>query len=418
MSQVVDYKLADVGEGIAEAEVIEWLVAVGDTVSEDQPVVVVETDKSQIEIPAPVSGKVLEISAVAGDVLAVGSSLMKIEASGKVADDISAHVSHSIPTPNVPTSTEKSESASAPGVRATNVRPLASPSTRRLAASLGVSLENVSGSGPNGQITADDVQSAATGGASKPEETATATTVHVAMPTVSEPGVTVIPLRGLRRQIAASMSEALAIPHILEFKEIDATSLLALRSELAKDFEAQGQKLSVTPFLMRACVLALAKHQTFNARFDSKAAQIAQFENVNLGFATATDDGLIVPVIQKAQNLTVLELARETDNLAGLAKSRKATLEQLSGGTFTLTNFGSFGTWLGTPIIHPPEVAIAGFGRITEKVLAVDGIPTVRMVLPIVVAADHRVNDGAHVGAFVSEIAELLLHPLSLLETK
>jgi pyruvate/2-oxoglutarate dehydrogenase complex dihydrolipoamide acyltransferase (E2) component len=410
MSQIVDYKLADVGEGIAEAEVIEWLVAVGDLVSEDQPVIVVETDKSQIEIPAPVSGKVIELCVVAGDVLAVGSSLMKIEASGEVSNDISAHAWPATPSRSAVTTNDKTDLPSTPGSRATNVRPLASPSTRRLAASLGVALENVLGSGPNGQITAEDIQAASA--------TASPTSSPKVTPAVSEPGVTVIPLRGLRRQIAASMSQALSIPHILEFKEIDATALLALRSDLTKDFQVQGQKLSVTPFLMRACVLALAKHKTFNARFDSEAAEIAQFENVNLGFATATDDGLIVPVIQNAQNLSVKELAQETDNLASLAKSRKASLEQLSGGTFTLTNFGSFGTWLGTPIIHSPEVAIAGFGRITEKVLAVDGIPTVRMVLPIVVAADHRVNDGAHLGAFVSEIADLLLRPLSLLENK
>ena len=410
MSQIVDYKLADVGEGIAEAEVIEWLVAVGDLVKEDQPVIVVETDKSQIEIPAPVSGKVVELCVVAGDVLAVGASLMKIEATGEISNDISAHASPATTAPSSIITNDKADLPSALGARATNVRPLASPSTRRLAASLGVALENVSGSGPNGQITAEDVQAASA--------TASPNSTPKVTPTVSEPDVTVIPLRGLRRQIAASMSQALTIPHILEFKEIDATALLALRNDLSKDFEAQGQKLSVTPFLMRACVLALAKHKTFNARFDSQAAEIAQFENVNLGFATATDDGLIVPVIDNAQSLSVKELAQETDTLAALAKSRKASVEQLSGGTFTLTNFGSFGTWLGTPIIHAPEVAIAGFGRITEKVLALDGIPTVRMVLPIVVSADHRVNDGAHLGAFVSEIADLLLHPLSLLENK
>ena len=410
MSQIVDYKLADVGEGIAEAEVIEWLVAVGDMVKEDQPVIVVKTDKSQIEIPAPVAGKVIELCVAAGDVLAVGASLMKIEATGEISNDISAHASPATAATSPIITNDKADSTSTLGARATNVRPLASPSTRRLAASLSVALENVSGSGPNGQITAEDVQAASV--TSSPNSTPKVT------PTVSESGVTVIPLRGLRRQIAASMSQALTIPHILEFKEIDATALLALRNDLSKDFEAQGQKLSVTPFLMRACVLALAKHKTFNARFDAQDAEIAQFENVNLGFATATDDGLIVPVIDNAHSLSVKELAQETDTLAALAKSRKASVEQLSGGTFTLTNFGSFGTWLGTPIIHAPEVAIAGFGRITEKVLAVDGIPTVRMVLPIVVAADHRVNDGAHLGAFVSEIADLLLHPLSLLENK
>ena len=410
MSQIVDYKLADVGEGIAEAEVIEWLVAVGDLVKEDQPVIVVETDKSQIEIPAPVAGTVIELCVAAGDVLAVGASLMKIEASGEISKDISAHASPATTDPSAVITNDKADLPSTLGARATNVRPLASPSTRRLAASLGVALENVSGSGPNGQITAEDVQAAST--------TTSPNSTPKVLPAISEAGVTVIPLRGLRRQIAASMSQALTIPHILEFKEIDATSLLALRNDLSKDFEAQGQKLSVTPFLMRACVLALAKHKTFNARFDSEAAEIQQFENVNLGFATATEDGLIVPVIQNAQDRSIKELAQETDTLAELAKSRKASVAQLSGGTFTLTNFGSFGTWLGTPIIHAPEVAIAGFGRITEKVLAVDGIPTVRMVLPIVVAADHRVNDGAHLGAFVSEIADLLLHPLSLIENK
>jgi pyruvate/2-oxoglutarate dehydrogenase complex dihydrolipoamide acyltransferase (E2) component len=139
--------------------------------------------------------------------------------------------------------------------------------------------------------------------------------------------------------------------------------------------------------------------------------EIRQYDDINLGFATATEDGLIVPVMRKANDFTVAVLAKETEQLAELAKTRKTTSDQLGGGTFTVTNFGSFGTWLGTPIIRSPEVAIAGFGRIAEKVIPVDGVPAVRMVLPIVVAADHRINDGAHLGAFVSDIAKLLLNP-------
>jgi pyruvate/2-oxoglutarate dehydrogenase complex dihydrolipoamide acyltransferase (E2) component len=212
------------------------------------------------------------------------------------------------------------------------------------------------------------------------------------------------------------MSEALRIPHITEFKEIDATALTAMRSELAPQFEKEGIKFSVTPLLMRACVLALHNHPSFNARFDSEMGEIRQYDDINLGFATATDDGLIVPVMRKANDFTVSMLAKQTEQLAELAKTRKATSDQLGGGTFTVTNFGSFGTWLGTPIIRPPEVAIAGFGRIAEKVIPVDGVPAVRMVLPIVVAADHRINDGAHLGAFVSDIAKLLLNPESLVK--
>jgi len=406
MSNLIDYKLADVGEGIAEAEVIEWLVAVGDSVKEDQPVVVVETDKSQIEIPAPVTGIVKSLGAKVGDVLAVGSNLMQIEATGKVSNDIASHVAAPM------TETKQTSSQTSTPARATNMRPLASPSTRKLADSLGISLEAVTGSGPNGRITDEDVTNAKSGSNAP-------TGSQDLGPSTSQAdgdGITLIQLRGLRRQIATSMSEALRIPHITEFKEIDATALMALRSELAPQFEKEGIKFSVTPLLMRACVLALQNHPTFNARFDAEMGEVRQYDDINLGFATATDDGLIVPVMRKANDFTVSMLAKQTDQLAELAKTRKATSDQLGGGTFTVTNFGSFGTWLGTPIIRPPEVAIAGFGRIAEKVIPVDGVPAVRMVLPIVVAADHRINDGAHLGAFVSDIAKLLLNPESLVK--
>jgi pyruvate/2-oxoglutarate dehydrogenase complex dihydrolipoamide acyltransferase (E2) component len=406
VSNLIDYKLADVGEGIAEAEVIKWLVAVGDTVKEDQPVVVVETDKSQIEIPAPVTGIVKSLGAKVGDVLAVGSNLMQIEATGKVSNDIASHVAAPA------TEVKQSSAQAATPARATNMRPLASPSTRKLADSLGVSLEAVTGSGPNGRITDEDVTSAKSGSNA-------ASVSQDSSPSISqvdENGVTLIQLRGLRRQIASSMSEALRIPHITEFKEIDATALMALRSELAPEFEKSGIKFSVTPLLMRACVIALQNHPSFNARFDAEMSEIRQYDDINLGFATATDDGLIVPVMRKANDFTVSMLAEQTEQLAELAKTRKATPDQLGGGTFTITNFGSFGTWLGTPIIRPPEVAIAGFGRVAEKVIPVDGIPAVRMVLPIVLAADHRINDGAHLGAFVSDIAQLLLNPESLVK--
>jgi pyruvate/2-oxoglutarate dehydrogenase complex dihydrolipoamide acyltransferase (E2) component len=349
---------------------------------------------------------VKSLGAKVGDVLAVGSNLMQIEATGKVSNDIASHVAAPV------TEVKQSSAPAATPARATNMRPLASPSTRKLADSLGVSLEAVTGSGPNGRITDEDVTNAKSGS----NATAVKQDSSPSVSQADEKGVTLIQLRGLRRQIATSMSEALRIPHITEFKEIDATALMALRSELVPQFEKAGIKFSVTPLLMRACVIALQNHPSFNARFDSEMGEIRQYADINPGFATATDDGLIVPVMRKANDFTVTMLAEQTEQLAELAKTRKATPDQLGGGTFTVTNFGSFGTWLGTPIIRPPEVAIAGFGRIAEKVIPVDGAPAVRMVLPIVVAADHRINDGAHLGAFISDIANLSLNPESLVK--
>lgn len=388
-----DFTLPDVGEGIAEAEIIEWFVAVGDTVAIDQVVAVIETDKSQIEMPIPVAGKVSGIHAKPGDVIKVGAKLISVEIDG-AAPVVETHSGH---TPTVTAIAAETVATSTNSVG----RPLASPSTRRLAASMGIDLGAVQGTGPHGRITEADVR----GFTNEPK--ASAPTPVIA---IGATGTRVIPLQGLRRQIASAMSQALSIPHILEFKEIDATELLNFRAAVNES----GKQLSVTPFLMKACINALQKHPSFNARFDATANEIHEFDNVHLGIATATDDGLIVPVVKNAESLSIVELSEQLNNLAELARTRKASSEQLTGGTFSLTNFGSFGTWLGTPVIRPPEVGIAGFGRVSEKVIVVDGQPAVRKILPIVVAADHRINDGAHLGAFVSEIAEQLLNSQNL----
>ncbi len=398
-----DFTLPDVGEGIAEAEIIEWLVAVGDTVAVDQVVAVIETDKSQIEMPTPVAGTVTALNGKPGDVIKVGDVLISIAASegeASVAPSTHGHASASAAAATTTTSI----AASSVPVNNSVGRALASPSTRRVAAQLGIDINTVAGTGPHGRVTEADVR-----GHNNAPTSASVAAPAIA-PTLAQDGVTIVPLIGLRRQIAQSMTQALAIPHILEFKEIDATALLAERERLNNS----GQQLSVTPFLMKAVINALLLHPTFNARFNSEANEVAQFDAVHLGIATATNDGLIVPVLHNAQGRDVVELGSQLDELAELAKSRKASPEQLTGGTFSLTNFGSFGTWLGTPVIRPPEVGIAGFGRIADKVIVVDGQPAVRKVLPIVVAADHRINDGAHLGAFAAEIAQQLLNPEGL----
>jgi pyruvate/2-oxoglutarate dehydrogenase complex dihydrolipoamide acyltransferase (E2) component len=400
-----DFTLPDVGEGIAEAEIIEWLVAVGDTVTVDQVVAVIETDKSQIEMPTPVAGIVTALNGKPGDVIKVGDVLITIapnEGAVPVAAPTQTHTSTSIAAATTTTNVAPSTVPVNNSVGCA----LASPSTRRVAAQCGIDINAVAGTGPHGRVTEADVR-----GHNNVPTSGPASVVSKAIaPTLAQDGVTIVPLIGLRRQIAQSMTQALAIPHILEFKEIDATALLAAREQV----NSAGHKLSVTPFLMKAVINALLLHPTFNARFNSEANEVAQFDAVHLGIATATPDGLIVPVLHNAQGRDVVDLGAQLDELAELAKTRKASPEQLTGGTFSLTNFGSFGTWLGTPVIRPPEVGIAGFGRIADKVIVVDGQPAVRKILPIVVAADHRVNDGAHLGAFAAEIAQQLLNPEGL----
>ena len=395
-----EFRLPDVGEGIAEAELIDWRVAVGDVVTVDQVIAVIETDKSQIEMPVPVAGTVLALNAQPGEVIKVGGLLITVDAVAAASGKADMH------HPAAPAAATRVASAAPPVAPLGKV--LASPSTRKLASDLGVDLAAVRGSGPAGRIVADDVHAAAQGGATT-TQTAPSSAAPSGGDTFATGPVRVVKLQGVRRAIASSMTAALQIPHITEFREIDATELLAARNRLSA---AMGDtRVSVTPLLLRACVLALHDHPTMNARFDVTTGTINEYEHIHLGIATATDDGLIVPVLHDAQSITLTELPTHIDELVASAKARTASSAQLQGGTFTVTNFGSFGTWLGTPVIRPPEVAIAGFGRIADKVVAADGLPVVRPVLPIVVAADHRINDGAHLGAFVTTLASLLTAP-------
>lgn len=406
-----DFRLPDVGEGIAEAEIIEWLVNVGDTVKVDQVVAVIETDKSQIEMPIPVAGVVSEIYNQPGAVVEVGGLLISIAQDVPSSQNYipaQAAASHSEFEQNVMASREPNELISQANSEKSLIgRVQASPSTRKLASVLGVDIMHVHGSGPHGRITADDVRKH-NSVASKVSQSAKPTPLTIEIPGEAK----VTKLHGVRRAIAQSMSNSLTIPHILEFKEIDATALLKAQSSLA--IQMNLEKVSVTPLLVRACVLALAKHPNLNARFNSETDELVEYQTVRIGIATATDDGLMVPVIANANQLTPSEISREIVELVSAAKARTARLDQLNGGTFTVTNFGSFGTWLGTPVIRHPEVGIAGFGRVTEKVIALGGQPVVKPILPIVVAVDHRINDGAHLGAFTTTLADLLLDAESL----
>ena len=397
------FNLPDVGEGLSEGEIVRWHVAPGDAVTADQIIVDVQTDKAVVEIPAPVGGTVKTLGGEVGDVVPVGALLAVIETDGAVRAP--AREAETRPEP-------KPAAAVPPPAAPRTARVLASPATRKLAAELGVDLAAVPGTGNRGQVTRDDVRRAGEGGAPTPS----AARPRRAAVLAPEGEDRIEPLRGLRRQIAIAVAAAWRdIPHILTAHQIDAESLIAARRALNEEYSGEGVKLSYLPLFVKACVAALRRHPRFNASLDMDKGEIVYRHRCNIGIATATPDGLIVPVVHDADRKSILDIAREIEALAAAARERKITVEQLQGGTFTITNYGSYGATFGTPIIRQPEVAIAGFGAIQDMVVPVDRQPVVRPILPLVVSTDHRLNDGEHLGQFVDSLSAYLTDPVRLL---
>lgn len=435
---VHEFNLPDVGEGLSEGEVVRWLVEVGDTVKADQLLVEVQTDKAIVEIPSPVAGVLVRQGGQANDVIPVGALLAAIEteeaaSQGAVASALvesepahSTAPQQSAPTANTAATAAVEASAQARATAPAR-RPKASPATRKLAREMGVDLATVSPSGSRGQITSDDVRLAARAPAAAvsvdavtPAEAAS-TPASAAKPKAPVPTSQVLesrvePLRGLRRQIAQTMDEAwTTVPHIFSWDEMDATALVSARRVVNEELADEGISISFLPFFVRACALALATHPRFNASLDLKNETVTYHGEINIGLATQTDDGLIVTVVHNADQMSLVSIAKRIDELAEKARSRRITLDDLSGSTFSISNYGSYGAHMGTPIIRPPESAIAGFGRIRDSVLPVDGEPRVRPVLPYCVSADHRINDGADLGAFTGTMLRYLSKPLRLL---
>ena len=419
-----EFLLPDVGEGLREGEVVKWHVAPGDTVNADQIIVDVQTDKAIVEIPSPVSGTIVSLGGEPNDVLPIGAVLAVI-ATGAAASARSGQ------SPEVPAESIEVPQAPAPGssppapeaaVASKPVgRALASPATRKLARTLGIDLTQIRGTGSRGQITRADVERFAQRGQARAAASEPAAAPAAAMPpapTIPAPvgEDRVEPLRGLRRQIAMSMEQAWRrVPHIFSMDDIDATELVRARASLNDELGLRGIKLSYMPFFVKACVAALMAHPRFNASLDMEREEIIYRHRYNIGVATATPDGLIVTVVHDADRKGLVEIGEEIASLRALARERRVSLEQLSHGTFTISNYGSYGGLMGTPIIRPPEVAIAGFGRLHEAVVPVDGQPAVRMRLPFCVSTDHRINDGEHMGAFIDVMTRTLQDPVRLL---
>jgi pyruvate dehydrogenase E2 component (dihydrolipoamide acetyltransferase) len=389
-----EVKLPDIGEGVAEGEIVRWMVKAGDPVKEHQPMVEVMTDKASVEIPAPRTGTVAALHAQEGDVVPVGTVIVSIDVEGE----------HSAPAA-VPATAHASPSTSAPaavaGPPASGTRVRATPAVRQLAQKLGVALEGLTGSGPEGAITADDVKAAANNADTQ------------ALPRMeAEASETRIPLRGLRRKIAEHMRRSLDVAaHFTFVAECDMTAVVAHRESLLPRARNGGGTLTYLAYLVKAIVEPLRQYPLLNASLDDETSEVVLKRDLHVGIATATEEGLMVPVIHHADRRTLLDIASEIHRLARAAREGKLELRELQGGTFTLTSTGARGGLLATPILHYPQVAILGVHEVKKKPAVVDGQIVARDMTNLSLSLDHRVVDGAIGADFLYAVIARLQQP-------
>jgi 2-oxoisovalerate dehydrogenase E2 component (dihydrolipoyl transacylase) len=395
-------KVPDIGEGIAEVELVEWRVRPDDTVVADQILADVMTDKATVEVPSPVAGTVIAVSGNAGDKLAVGSELLRLETAATGTAESAEHAAASEASS---AQAAAPRAATAPLPSTPNAKPLASPSVRHHARELGVELAQVRGTGPDGRIVHGDVVRHASGSTAKPA---------IVQRYAERSGEHPVPLIGLRRQIALHMQASLRIPHFTYVEEVDVTELEALRSTLNERFGGTRGRLTVLPFLMRAIVLAVPTFPQMNARFDDEQGIVTRFDAVNIGIATQTDAGLMVPVVRHAEARDLWASAAEVARLADAARTGKATREELSESTITITSLGPLGGIVSTPVINAPEVAIVGVNRIVERPVMRAGAIVPRRLMNLSSSFDHRVIDGQHAAEFVQALRGYLECPALL----
>jgi len=451
-------KMPDIGEGIAEVELVAWHVAVGDQVSEDQILADVMTDKATVEIPSHVAGRVVSLDVTVGQVVAVGTPIIHIEkqATAQVipaqsainseaitseatlpaatpaahrpsaapiaervqpqASPTTAAAAHATPTHTTATAPATSMSAAAPLTPAPalatgqpSARPIAAPAVRRRAWELGIDLTQVTPTGPAGRITQADLEQHAR----RFENNSSPRSSNKGYEPID--ATSSIPVIGLRRKIAQKMQEAKRrIPHFTYVEEVDVTELEALRAQLNAQHASSRGRLTLLPFLIRAMVLAVRDHPEVNARYDDDAGVLTRHTAVHLGLATQTDGGLMVPVIRHAQSLDVWACAAEVLRLAEAARSGRATREELTGSTLTLTSLGALGGIVSTPVINHPEVAIVGTNRIVERPMIRNGLVVARKMMNLSSSFDHRVVDGMHAAQFIQRVRAYLECPGTL----
>ncbi|MCA8301082.1 dihydrolipoamide acetyltransferase family protein [Burkholderia seminalis] len=425
-------KMPDIGEGIAEVELVAWHVAVGQTIKEDQPLADVMTDKAAVEIPSPVTGKVIELGGRIGEMMAVGSELIRLEVEGdgnlkagapvretkvatapvaaapaKPAVDVPAEPPARPTASDAPARPRRDAPAAQPrAALAPGERPLASPAVRQRAWDMGIELRYVRGTGEAGRILHADLDAYAGGGAARP--------VH-AHGYDERNDETEVPVIGLRRAIARKMQEAKRrIPHFSYVEEIDVTELESLRTELNRRYGDTRGKLTPLPLLIRAMVIALRDFPQINARFDDEAGVVTRYGAVHMGVATQTDGGLTVPVLRHAEARDVWSISAEIARLADAVRANRAQRDELSGSTITISSLGALGGIVSTPVINHPEVGIVGVNRIVERPMIRDGAVVARKLMNLSSSFDHRVVDGADAAEFIQAVRAVLERPALL----
>ncbi|HKX99143.1 MAG TPA: dihydrolipoamide acetyltransferase family protein [Steroidobacteraceae bacterium] len=415
MSRYV-FKMPDLGEGTVSAEVVEWKVKVGDSVQEDQVIAEVMTDKAAVEIPSPVTGRVVSITGQPGDMVAVGAELIAFDTSGAAPAEPAAATKPAAGPASAPPAKPAAAAAVAPRksngpaaqaapAPAVATRVMASPATRRKAHVAGVDLATVPGSGPGGRISAQDLEAVISGHGGAAARPAIA----------ARKGVEEIKVIGLRRLIAERMSAAKRnIPHFSYVEEVDVTELEALRQYLNSRQPKGTPSLTYLPFLVAALVRVLEKFPQCNAVHDAERNVILRHSAVHVGVATQSPDGLKVPVVKHAEARSLHDLAAEIRRVSEAARSNKATRDELTGSTITVTSLGKLGGIASTPVINAPEVAIVGVNKAVERPVVVDGSIAIRRIMNLSSSFDHRFVDGFDAAAMIQALKEKLEHPATI----
>jgi len=435
-----EFKLPDIGEGVTEGEIVSWLVAVGDQVTEDQEMVEVMTDKATVTIGAPKSGTITELRGAVGDVIPVGDTLVVFDVGGggdaatqgekkDVAASAVGDIKEDLPGTSEAQQKPAAKPAAAPAAAVApapaaaapvNEQPLAAPATRKLARELGVDLREVPGSGSAGRITREDVEGHAGGqksaaSAAKPAGAPAPQPLPVSAPPRAAQD-TRTPIRGLRKRIYENMARSKrTAAHFTYADEVECTKLVELRSRTKGYGDEAGVKLTFLPFIVKAVVSALRKNPALNTWVDDTTMEIVQKGTIDIGIATATDAGLMVPVVRNADRLSIIETAREIDRLAIDARNGKTRPEDVGGSTFTITSLGKLGGLFATPVVNYPEVAILGVHEMKKKPIVVGDEIKIGHVMVLSLSFDHRIIDG-HIGAaFAQDVIRLLHEPDRLL---
>lgn len=426
-----EFKMPDIGEGVVEGEIVEWMVAVGDTVKEDDPILSVMTDKATVEIPSPCDGTVASIVGDAGDILPVGGVCIVFDVEGEgnasqapepavekpAAKKEKPAAKEEKPEPVAkanqpePASAPPAATAAAPVARAAGTKALASPAVRQRARAANVDLQLVAGSGPAGRISHADLDRHIAGGASA----ATPSMPMGGVAKVARNGTEDIKVIGLRRKIAdGMMSSYSTIPHFSYFEEVDVTELEALRQHLNATRPEGAPKLTYLPFIMQALVKALAQRPECNAVYDDDVGVVTRHEAINLGIATQTDRGLYVPVVMHVEAMDIWQSAAEMMRVTQATRDGKAGVDDLSGSTFTITSLGRLGGLGATPIINKPEVGILGVHNAKDRAVVHNGQVVVRRIMNLSSSWDHRVVDGHDGASLVQLVKSYLEHPATI----